>query len=117
MEGTKSKNGSKSHSFKNQPEDVGPANRISYWRKRNFGKPGQCLTQKELAKLIGRSVSMVGRYERGNRKPTLNVLFKLAAALQVPPHVLYSDLWEQCNEVMHCHRKAMNFYENHQKEK
>jgi len=51
------------------------------------------LTQKELAALIGKSPAMVGRYERGLRKPSLDVLFAIGAALETPPHVLYPGLW------------------------
>jgi len=68
-------------------------NLIAYWRSRRQGKPGAALTQKELAQLIGKSTVMVGRYERGLRNPSLDVLFSIGAALETPPHILYPGLW------------------------
>ena len=85
------------NSFQNQREGL---NNIGYWRKRSFNKSGKYLTQKELALLIGRSVSMTGRYERGQRRPTLEVLFLISATLRVPPQVLYPTLWEKCHEAV-----------------
>lgn len=70
-------------------------NLIAYWRERRQGKPGSPLTQKELGQLIERDPSLVGRYERGERYPSFEILFTIAAALEVPPHVLYPSLWRK----------------------
>ena len=51
------------------------------------------MTQHDLAQLIARDASLVGRYERGERLPSFEVLFMIAAALEVPPHILYPSLW------------------------
>lgn len=68
-------------------------NLIAYWRERRQGKPGSPMTQNDLARLISRDTSLVGRYERGERLPSFETLFTIAAALEVPPHVLYPSLW------------------------
>lgn len=68
-------------------------NLIAYWRERRQGKPGYPMTQNDLARLIARDASLVGRYERGERYPSFHILFTLAAALEVPPHILYPSLW------------------------
>ena len=49
------------------------------------------MTQNDLARLISRDTSLVGRYERGERLPSFETLFTIAAALEVPPHVLYPE--------------------------
>ena len=73
-------------------------NAIAYWRKRSLGKPGRCLSQAELAKLTGKSVGSIGRFERGERLPRLETLLMLSAALRVPPQILYPELWrERCD--------------------
>jgi len=43
------------------------------------------LSQKELAKRVGISVSYVSMLERGHRSPPLETVEKLAKALGVPP--------------------------------
>ncbi len=43
------------------------------------------LSQKELAKRVGISVSYVSMLERGHRSPPLETVEKLAKALSVPP--------------------------------
>jgi transcriptional regulator with XRE-family HTH domain len=43
------------------------------------------LSQKELAKRVGISVSYVSMLERGHRSPPLETVEKLAKALAVPP--------------------------------
>lgn len=73
-------------------------NFIAYWRARRQGRPGYPLTQAQLASLVARSVTIVGRYERGLRLPSVRTLFAIAAALEVPPHVLYPGLWRLARE-------------------
>ena len=73
-------------------------NSIARWRKKRPGYDGRPMTQKELARLVGVSVYEIGRYERGDRKPPILALFRLCAALKVPPQALYPELWAYCQE-------------------
>ncbi len=85
----------------------GMPNAIAYWRKRCPGKPGRCLSQAELARLVGTSVGSIGRFERGERKPRLETLFLLSAALRVPPQVLYPELWREQGRVAQDRRGSL----------
>ena len=42
------------------------------------------MRQSQLSKLTGISVNSISRYENGDREPTLNVLEKIASALEIP---------------------------------
>lgn len=46
------------------------------------------LTQEALAGETGLDVSFISRVERGLQAPSIEVVFALAAALQVKPHLL-----------------------------
>lgn len=46
------------------------------------------ITQKQLSELCGIPVISIGRYERGERNPNIDILTKMATALQVPIDVL-----------------------------
>lgn len=50
------------------------------------------LSQAQLGRLIGKSEPTVNRYERGNRKPTRDVLNAIAQALGVPLKSLFVNL-------------------------
>jgi transcriptional regulator with XRE-family HTH domain len=49
------------------------------------------LTQKDLGNLLGVSEVMIGQYERGVRNPKIEMLSKIAAALNVPLTSLLPD--------------------------
>lgn len=61
-------------------------NRIAEVRK------ARGLSQTELGRRIGKSEPTINRYERGNRKPTREVLNDIAEALGVPLKALFVDL-------------------------
>ncbi|TCP15964.1 helix-turn-helix domain-containing protein [Simplicispira metamorpha] len=56
------------------------------------------LTQADLALRSGIAVSFVSRMERCAACPTIDTLFKLARALDVPPEILVSQLRERLVE-------------------
>lgn len=57
------------------------------------------MTQADLALGSGIAVSFVSRIERGAACPTLDTLFRLARALDVPPEMLVSRLRELLVEL------------------
>ena len=62
-----------------------PPNRIRQWRQR-------CgLSLEALAQLVGSSNQTIGRYERGERSVTIDVLLQLAPALGCKPADLLPD--------------------------
>ncbi|MFA7653985.1 MAG: helix-turn-helix transcriptional regulator [Candidatus Magasanikbacteria bacterium] len=70
-------------------------NYIPYWRKQTWGRPGTGMSQRDLAALIGLNSQSIGRIEKGTRMPSIEVLFSIAAALEIPPHILYPELWQK----------------------
>ena len=84
---------------------------IATLRKRQFGRHGLWLTQKDLAELLGLSVQQIGRLERGERRPSVEGLFLLAAVLRQPPHLLYADLWQKSVEVIEAKRLELGIGE------
>ena len=46
-------------------------------------RKGKNLSREELGKLIGTSGAIVGRYERGDMKPSIEIATKIAEALEV----------------------------------
>lgn len=50
------------------------------------------LTQEQLGWAAGLHQTAVARIESGERKPTLDTIFKLAAGLEVPPAELFSGI-------------------------
>lgn len=50
------------------------------------------ISQIELGRRIEMSEPTINRYENGNRKPTRQVLFRIAKALDVPLQALFIDL-------------------------
>jgi transcriptional regulator with XRE-family HTH domain len=50
------------------------------------------LTQEQLGWASGIHQTAVARIESGERKPTLNTIFKLAAGLEVPPAALFKGI-------------------------
>ena len=56
---------------------------------------GKGLTQEELAERTGVAVSFVGQMETGKKCPNINMLFRLAAALDVRPAELIEALEEE----------------------
>jgi transcriptional regulator with XRE-family HTH domain len=50
------------------------------------------LTQEQLGWAAGIHQTAVARIESGERKPTLNTIFKLARGLDVPPSKLFSGI-------------------------
>lgn len=61
------------------------AQRIHYFRTQ-LG-----MTQESLADKTGISISQLGRIERGDRKPSLSILIRIANALQVSVDDLLAD--------------------------
>lgn len=62
-----------------------PPNRIRQWRRRRQ------LTLDALAALVGSTNQTIGRYERGERSVTIDVLLQLAPALGCKPADLLPD--------------------------
>lgn len=50
------------------------------------------LTQEQLGWAAGLHQTAVARIESGERKPTLDTIFKLAAGLEVPPAELFDGI-------------------------
>ena len=66
------------------------------------------MRQEDLAVLVGIGTEELGRYERGERKPPMQMLFMLSAALKVPSQALYPELWKKCQrKVEECFHKDM----------
>jgi putative transcriptional regulator len=51
------------------------------------------LSQRKLAAMIGRSRSVVARWERGEALPPVPLLFRLAKTLNTLAETLYADLY------------------------
>lgn len=51
------------------------------------------MQQKELAALIGQTATSIMHYEKGDRQPSLEVIEKIANALETKPQVLCG--WEE----------------------
>lgn len=62
-----------------------PPNRIREWRRHRG------LTLEQLAELVGSNNQTIGRYERGERSVTIDVLLQLAPALGCKPADLLPD--------------------------
>lgn len=58
--------------------------KVSYYRKL------KSLTQEQLAEIMGCDVSFIGQIEAPNiyKSISLDTLFRIASALQIPPHKL-----------------------------
>ena len=63
-------------------------NNIKLYRLKFYPRP---LTQNELGRLIGVHRSRVSVYEMGTVFPSGQMLFRLSAALNVPPEILYNS--------------------------
>lgn len=50
------------------------------------------LTQEKLGWAAGIHQTAIARIESGERKPTLNTIFKLAQGLEVPPAELFAEI-------------------------
>ncbi len=50
------------------------------------------LTQEQLGWAAGIHQTAIARIEKGERKPTLDTVFKLAGGLEVPPAELFSGI-------------------------
>lgn len=50
------------------------------------------LTQEQLGWACGMHQTAIGRIESGERKPTLETIFKLARGLEVPPSELFAGI-------------------------
>jgi len=50
------------------------------------------MTQEELGWQSGLDQTIVSRIEKGERKPTLPTIFKLASGLEVPPADLFAGI-------------------------
>jgi transcriptional regulator with XRE-family HTH domain len=50
------------------------------------------LTQEELGWAAGLHQTAVARIEKGERKPTLETIFRLSAGLEVPPAELFAGI-------------------------
>lgn len=56
------------------------------------------LTQQELSNLIGVDVSFVGQMETGKKCPNINMLFRIARALDIPAAELIQALEEEARK-------------------
>lgn len=84
-------------------------NLIAYWRTRRQGLPGQPLGLEGLCELTGIDRKTLFNYENGKVIPKAKHLFLIAAALDVPPHVLYAQLWRKVREDMADKRREVGF--------
>jgi transcriptional regulator with XRE-family HTH domain len=50
------------------------------------------LTQEQLGWAAGIHQTAIARIEKGERKPTLDTIFKLAAGLEIPPAELFAGI-------------------------
>ena len=70
---------------------TGIKDRITELRKR------QNISREELAEKIGVHINVIGRYERGETKPSLKIAIKLAATLSVSIDFLVGVINEEVN--------------------
>ncbi len=84
-------------------------NLIAYWRKRRQGKPNTPLSISELATLCRISPASLRHYESGKVIPPTQTLFALAAALDIPPHILLAPLWRKMRETLAKRRGDIGF--------
>lgn len=70
-------------------------------------------TQEELADIVGSKAATISRYESGAREPTLEMLYKLAAALSVPP----ADLLQNADGLSDEERDLLSYMEAHPRER
>ena len=64
---------------------------------RNFRKE-KGMSQEVLSGLAGLDRTHYSKIERGLRSPTIETLFKIASALDVPPHELVSKIEQAISE-------------------
>jgi transcriptional regulator with XRE-family HTH domain len=84
-----------------RPPDKRVPNDIRYYRQRAN------LRLYELAHYVGVSSSAdVAHWEKGRKVPSLDTLFKLAGALNVPPQILFSDRWKNMQAFVN-HRRTL----------
>jgi transcriptional regulator with XRE-family HTH domain len=57
--------------------------RMSFENKINQLRKERGLSREELGKVIGTSAAIIGRYERGDMKPSIEIATKIAQALEV----------------------------------
>ncbi len=68
------------------------AKHVRFGRRIKELRNDQGITQEVLAAKIGRDRSYVGFIERGERNPGLEVIFKIAKALDVKPDELLKEI-------------------------
>lgn len=61
------------------------------------GKRG--MSQELLSGLAGLDRTHYSKIERGLRSPTLDTLFKIAQALEIPPHEIVQTIEERLNQA------------------
>jgi transcriptional regulator with XRE-family HTH domain len=67
--------------------------------KIKINRKNKGLSQKQLAEIVGINTSHLSRLENGRYKPSIEVLKKLAAALQVSADYLLSSTDEEAEEI------------------
>lgn len=64
---------------------------------RNFRK-SKGMSQEVLSGLAGLDRTHYSKIERGQRSPTIDTLFKIALALDIPPHELVQKIEQEAKE-------------------
>ena len=82
-------------------------NNLKLYRLKFYPRP---LTQNELGQLVGVHRSRISLYELGAVFPSGQMLFRLSAALNVPPEVLYKDFCDEERKRMLELKKQMGIF-------
>lgn len=62
--------------------------------------------QKQIAKLLGRSVPQISRYETEQRVPSLKTALKLSIIYKLPIRLLFQDYYDECRREINSRVKS-----------
>ena len=63
--------------------------------------------QKQIAKLLGRSVPQISRYESEQRVPSLKVALKLSIIYKLPIRLLFQEYYDECQREINSRVKSI----------
>ena len=66
--------------------------------------------QKQIAKLLGRSVPQISRYETEQRVPSLKVALKLSIVYKLPIRLLFQDYYDECLSEINSRGNSLNHH-------
>lgn len=62
--------------------------------------------QKQIARLLGRSIPQLSRYESGQRIPSLKVALKFSIVYKLPIRLLFRDYYDECRREIEGRAKS-----------